>query len=290
MNAAGSDATMSESCDLALLGGAVALDELTNIISCAAGAVVAIDQAKAQWRSKPDLSPVSVADEAANAVIIQGLSRLLPGVPVVSEEGTRRDISAAHHTSFVLVDPIDGTREFLAGRDEFTVNIAIIVGGTPRIGLIAAPALGLIWRGVLGRGTERLRLAAGAKAHLASEICVLRARRRPATGFVAAVSRSHFEARTDAFLKQLPVAERVSCGSSLKFCRIAEGGVDIYARLAQTCEWDIAAGHAIVSAAGGVVTTPAGGELLYGRDVDFHVSGFVAWGDPEAARHFLAGR
>jgi 3'(2'), 5'-bisphosphate nucleotidase len=281
---------MSANCDLASLGRAPALDELTNIISRAAGAIVAIDQSKARWRSKPDLSPVSAADEAANEVIMQGLSRLLPGVPVVSEEGARRDMPDARSTSFVLVDPLDGTREYLAGRYEFTVNIAIVVDGRPTIGLIAAPALGLIWRAVIGHGTERLRLPVGADAHLASEICVVHARRRPTTGFLATISRSHFEARTDAFLKQLPIAERVSCGSSLKFCRIAEGAVDIYARFAQTCEWDIAAGHAIVAAAAGVVTTPTGEELLYGRDVDFHVPGFIAWGDPEAAKNFFGRR
>ena len=158
---------------------------------------------------------------------------------------TRHPCRAPHQ--FRTRRPLDGTREFLAGRDEFTVNIAIVFAGTSSGGLIAAPALGLIWRGVLDRGTERLRLAAGAEAHLASEICAVRARGRPATGFVATVSRSHFEARTDAFLKQLPIAARVSCGSSLKFCRIAEGAVDIYVRLAQTCEWDIAAGHAVVA-------------------------------------------
>ena len=140
----------------------------------------------------------------------------------------------------MLVDPLDGTREFLAGRDEFTVNIAIVFDGSPRIGLIAAPALGLVWRGVVGRGAERLRLAPGAEPELASEIRAVRTRPHPAAGFVATVSRSHFDERTDAFLQQLPIAAQVSCGSSLKFCRIAEGSVDLYARLAQTCELDAA--------------------------------------------------
>jgi 3'(2'), 5'-bisphosphate nucleotidase len=276
--------------DLASLDQAPAFEELTNIISQAAAAVVAIDQSTAPWRSKPDLSPVSVADEAANAVIMAGLARLLPGVPIVSEEGARREGLPTRATSFVLVDPLDGTREYLAGRDEFTVNIAVVVDGRPRIGLIAAPALGLIWRGVVGRGTERLRLAAGAHPRLASDIGSVHTRRQPVAGAVATVSRSHFDARTEAFLKQLPIIARISCGSSLKFCRIAEGSVDLYARLAQTCEWDVAAGHAILAAAGGVVTTPEGDDLLYGHNTHFHVPGFIAWGDPEAAERFFGRR
>jgi 3'(2'), 5'-bisphosphate nucleotidase len=190
---------------------------------------------------------------------------------------------------FALVDPVDGTHEFLAGRDEFTVNIAIVLDGKPVVGLIAAPALRLIWRGIAGRGAERLHLAAGDQPHQGSEIRPLRTRKAPER-FVAAVSRSHYDTQTDAFLKQLPIAARVSCGSSLKFCRIAEGSVDIYARLAQTCEWDVAAGHAVLAAAGGVVTAPAGAELVYGRADDFRVPGFVAWGDPDAARRFLTAR
>jgi 3'(2'), 5'-bisphosphate nucleotidase len=129
------------------------LDALTDIVSRAAAAIVAIDRSKIEWRRKDDRSPVSVADEAANAVILEGLSHLLPGVPVVSEEAhtTRSALPAG----FILVDPLDGTREFLAGRDEFTVNVGVIVNGSPEIGIIAAPALGLVWRGVVGRGAER---------------------------------------------------------------------------------------------------------------------------------------
>jgi 3'(2'), 5'-bisphosphate nucleotidase len=276
--------------DLSSLGQARAFDELTNIISRAAAAVVAIDQSTAPWRSKPDLSPVSVADEAANAVVMEGLAQLLPGVPIVSEEDARREGHATRATSFVLIDPLDGTREFLAGRNEFTVNIAVVVDGKPSIGLIAAPALGLVWRGVVGRGTERLRLAPGAHPRLASDISCVHTRRQPAAGIVATVSRSHFDAWTEAFLQQLPIAAKISCGSSLKFCRIAEGSVDLYARLAQTCEWDVAAGHAILAAAGGVVTTPEGDDLLYGHNADFHVPGFIAWGDPEAAESFFGRR
>jgi 3'(2'), 5'-bisphosphate nucleotidase len=279
---------MTQQAPLSRLAADKELDALTYVVSRAAAAIVAIDRSKVEWRTKADQSPVSLADEAANAVILEGLSRLLPGVPVVSEEAHTRP--SALPAGFILVDPLDGTREFLAGRDEFTVNVGIAANGRPMIGIIAAPALGLVWRGVVGRGAERLRLAPGAASQQASERSPIHTRRRPARGFAVVLSRSHFDARTDAFLNRLPVVARTPCGSSLKFARIAEGSADLYARLAQTCEWDVAAGHAILAAAGGIVTTPDGAELAYGRTSDFHIPAFIAWGDPSAAAAILAAK
>jgi 3'(2'), 5'-bisphosphate nucleotidase len=271
---------MTLSDPFARLKAAQGLDELTELVSRAAAAILAIDRSKTAWRTKPDRSPVSAADEASNAIIVQGLPHLLPGVPIVSEEEQARP--SALETGFVLVDPLDGTREFLAGREEFTVNVAIISQGRPMAGIIAAPALGLVWRGIAGQGAERLHLAAGAAPHQASGRCAIHTRRRPAAGFVAMISRSHFDEETDAFLQRLPLVARTPCGSSLKLVRIAEGSADLYARLAPTCEWDVAAGHAILAAAGGIVTAPDGAELVYGLAPDFHVPGFIAWGDPSA--------
>jgi 3'(2'), 5'-bisphosphate nucleotidase len=268
---------------LARLRGAQGLDDLTDVVSRAAAAILAIDRSKMEWRAKPDRSPVSAADEAANAIIVQDLAHLLPGVPIVSEEQEARP--SALEAGFVLVDPLDGTREFLAGREEFTVNVAIISQGRPAVGIIAAPALGLVWRGVVGQGAERLNLAAGAAPCRASGRSVIHTRRRPAAGFVAMISRSHFDDATDAFLQRLPLIACKACGSSLKFARIAEGSADLYVRLARTCEWDVAAGHAILAAAGGTVTAPAGAELAYGHAPDFHVPGFIAWGDPSAREY-----
>ena len=208
------------------------------------------------------------------------MAHLLPGVPIVSEEQEARPSEL--EAGFVLVDPLDGTREFLAGREEFTVNVAIISQGQPAVGIIAAPALGLVWRGVVGQGAERLHLAAGAAPCRASGRSAIHTRRLPAAGFDAMVSRSHFDEETDAFLQRLPLVARTPCGSSLKLARIAEGSADLYARLARTCEWDVAAGHAILAAAGGIVTAPDGTELVYGHAPDFHVPGFIAWGDPLA--------
>lgn len=275
---------MVRSLNLAALTSPQLLDELTTIVSLAAAAILAIDPATAPRRMKSDLSPVSAADEASNREIIKGLSCLLPGIPIVSEESLGSSSATPLGPSFALVDPLDGTREFLAGRNEFTANIALVIEGIPAVGVIAAPALGLIWRGIAGRGAECLRLRPGATADEAEEFVAIRTRRRPAQGLIAMVSRSHFDAETAALLGRLPVTARIACGSSIKFCRIAEGSADIYARLAPTHEWDIAAGHAVVTAAGGALMTPESAPLAYGRAVEgFRVPAFLAFGDPEIA-------
>lgn len=216
-------------------------------------------------------------------MILAGLARLLPGVSVVSEEASEAGATSQEDIadSFVLVDPLDGTRELLAGRDEFTVNVAIVTGGRPRLGIVAAPAQGILWRGVAGLGAERLRLSPGAPANAARERVAIRTRQPPRTGLVAVVSRSHLDAETQSFLARLPIADRLACGSAVKFCQVAEGTADVYPRLSTTCEWDVAAGHAVLAAAGGTVLAPDGGPLGYGRPSrNFRVSAFVAWGDP----------
>jgi 3'(2'), 5'-bisphosphate nucleotidase len=247
------------------------VDALTDLVADAAAAILAIAPTALDTRLKADKSPVTAADEAADAVIAQGLARLLPGIPVVSEESRSRPSTLGE--TFVLVDPLDGTKEFVAGVGEYTVNLAIVTAGEPIAGFIAAPALDLLWRGVVGRGAERLGLDRTAVP--------IRCRPAPASGLVAAASRSHFTAATAAFLDRVGVTSRVSCGSSLKFCRLAEGGLDVYPRLSEISEWDIAAGHALVTAAGGLVATPKGAPLRYGDAAQgFIVPGFIAWGDP----------
>jgi 3'(2'), 5'-bisphosphate nucleotidase len=259
-------------------------DALAALASQAAAVILAIRPSGLATRLKSDSSPVTAADEASDAVIARGLSQILPGLPIVSEETTIQPTSIPPGASFALVDPLDGTKEFLAGTNEFTVNIALVVDGRPVAGFISAPALGLLYRGVVGRGAECLRLVPGALPARASAITTIRTRPRPSEGIVATVSRSHIEAATDAFLARLPVVERLSCGSALKFCRIADGTADVYPRLSPTSEWDVAAGHALISAAGGFLATPDGGPLSYGRaQAGYLVPGFVAWGDPAAA-------
>jgi 3'(2'), 5'-bisphosphate nucleotidase len=261
------------------------IDDLTAVVSRAAAAIRQV--APAVPRLKADRSPVTAADEAAEAVILEALARLMPGVPVVSEEAAARAPCGPLGARFILVDPLDGTREFIAGLDEFTVNIAIVSNGVPTMGIIAAPAQGRVWRGALGRGAERLDLAPGAAPDAARNVVVLRPRLRPERGLVATVSRSHLDPRTAAFVAGLPGAEQMLCGSSLKFCRLAEGSADVYPRLAPTREWDIAAGHAVLAACGGAVRAPDGTALAYGRSADdFRIPGFVAWADPAAAAQF----
>jgi 3'(2'), 5'-bisphosphate nucleotidase len=255
------------------------VEALTVLVAQAGRTILAARGPDLRVRRKADLSPVTAADEAANAVVLAGLARLLSHLPVVSEESAN-GCSEQLGDSFVLVDPLDGTKEFLSGGDEFTVNLAIISGGQPVAGFIAIPAQNLVFRGVQGVRAERVQM--GEDLAAAGPAQPIRTRPRPSEGLVAAVSRSHPDPQTKAFLDGLPVVERRPCGSALKFCRVAEGTADVYPRFSPTSEWDIAAGHALVVAAGGVMTRPDGTRLDYGHaEAAFCVPGFVAWGASE---------
>jgi 3'(2'), 5'-bisphosphate nucleotidase len=259
------------------------LDELSSIVSAAGAAILAARTASLEVRAKADHSPVTAADHASEAVMLEGISRVLPGVSVVSEEAVMNSPPSDLSGSFVLVDPLDGTRELLAGRDEFTINVAVVNDGRPRLGIIAAPARGILWRGIVGGGAERLLLVAGARVSAARERRTIHTRPCPRSGLIAAVSRSHLDSQTTALLARLPAVHRLACGSAVKFCQLAEGAADVYPRLSTTCEWDVAAGHAVLAAAGGMLVTPAGDALAYGRiEAGFRVPAFVAWGDPSA--------
>jgi 3'(2'), 5'-bisphosphate nucleotidase len=228
-----------------------------------------------------------VADDAAEAIILEGLARLLPGIPVVSEEATARLGPVSVAGEFALVDPIDGTRELLAGRDEFSVNVALARDGRPVLGVVAAPALGRIWRTADGIGAETMMLVPGAAAAEARDRRPIRCRPWRDADPIAAVSRSHFDPQTEAFLARIPQVRRIPSGSAMKMCLVAEGTADVYPRLGNTHEWDIAAGHAVLAAAGGIVTTATGRALFYGNCADgFLVRGFIAWGDASAAARF----
>jgi 3'(2'), 5'-bisphosphate nucleotidase len=266
------------------------LDGLTAIVSKAAAATLAVPAADVARRLKADQSHVTAADEASEAIILEGLARLLPQITVVSEEAASRTAPPKLGASFILLDPLDGTKEFLAGRDEFTINLAILTNGNPVAGIVAAPALGLVWRGVVGQGAERLKLKPGSAPEAASERAAIRTRAWPAQNPLALVSRSHLNAATEDFLKRLPGVRSESRGSSVKFCQVAEGGADIYARLSPQSEWDIAAGHAVLIAAGGVVTKPDRAPLVYGgASTEFRIPGFLAWGDASKAKTIVAG-
>jgi 3'(2'), 5'-bisphosphate nucleotidase len=253
------------------------MDELTRIAAQAAKTILGF-AVEASVRSKADGSPVTAADEAAEAIICDGLKRLAPGVPVISEEHAAREKPRpVAGGSYFLVDPLDGTREFIAGRDEYTVNIALMTDGAPLLGIICAPALGDLWRGIVGRGAERISFASGIDTPTP-----IHTRPRPKSEAVVMTSRSHLEARTKSYVDGLPGAKLVQSGSSIKFCRLAEGSADLYPRLAPTHDWDIAAGHAILNAAGGSATAPDGAPLVYGS-IDLLIPAFLAWGDPSSA-------
>jgi 3'(2'), 5'-bisphosphate nucleotidase len=257
------------------------LDQLTAIVARASAKIIAIPLSEAMTRAKDDLSPVTAADHASNAAILAGLARVLPGIPVVSEESLEQAPSRLT-PSFIIVDPLDGTKEFLAGRNEYTVNIGIVTHDKPIAGVISAPAQGLLWRAVIGGQAERLRMDWNSGA--VAEQTIIRTRGAP-DSLMVATSRTHLDPRTEQLLSRFPGAQRYPCGSSVKFCHLAQGDADLYPRLSPTCEWDIAAGCAILAAAGGQITDPDGGELRFGSMAKkFLVPGFIAWGDPKAAR------
>jgi 3'(2'), 5'-bisphosphate nucleotidase len=265
---------------------AALIGPLTDLVVQAGEAILAVNRATMKAGDKADGSPVTEADLAADRIIAAGLARLFPHVQTLSEERSHLAKLPAS-ASFFLIDPLDGTKEFIAGRDEFTVNLALVTGGVPLLGIVGAPALKLIWRGLVGHGAERLAIRDGATG--AAEPIRSRAAPRSGEPWIAAVSRSHAEARTEAFIAQRPGAVRDVAGSALKFCRVAEGRADIYPRLSPTCEWDVAAGHALVTAAGGKVTDGSGAPLRFGAGTkDFIVPEFIAWGDPSAADEHLS--
>lgn len=231
---------------------------------------------------KSDRSPVSEADERIEAFLMRALERELPGVPSIAEEAAARGETPRHSDAFLLIDPIDGTREFIGRSPEFTVNLALVDKLQPVAGAIYAPAGARVWfagaRGFTSKAT------AGGVLPAAQDCTPLGVRPRPAGGLTALLSKSHLDEKTVALLNSLPVRERRPMGSSLKFCVIAQGRADIYPRFGRTMEWDTAAGDAILRAAGGAVLTPAGEPLAYGKAERFYRNGpFIAWGSAQPA-------
>ena len=222
--------------------------------------------------SKADSSPVTAADRAAELIILGALARAAPGVPVIAEEEVAAGRIPDHGAIYFLVDPLDGTKEFVRGGDDYTVNIGLIVDGAPRLGVVFAPARNALHGGLVGHGAwvqddgDRRAIST----------------RQRAEQVVAVASKSHFNQATAGYLEEAAgICEHVSVGSSLKFCILAEGRADIYPRLSPTSEWDTAAGHAVLLAAGGRVDGPDGAPLTYGKRA-FINRGFVATGGWEA--------
>ncbi|MGC2051253.1 MAG: 3'(2'),5'-bisphosphate nucleotidase CysQ, partial [Methylovirgula sp.] len=237
---------------------------------------------------KADESPVCDADVAGEAIILDGLAARLPDLPVISEESADNAMAQLGE-AFILVDPVDGTREFLAGKGEFTVNIGLIVRGEPKAGAVYAPALERVW--MAGGAPVSFAVAPGANLPPPERRRRIHIRRPDADGLVALTSWSHTDPRTSTFLAKLSVKERRMIGSSLKFCAIADGSADIYPRFGATMEWDTAAGDAVLRAAGGIVLARDGQPLRYGKaSSKFMNSSFVAWGDRATVPAHLGAR
>jgi 3'(2'), 5'-bisphosphate nucleotidase len=248
------------------------LDEIAVAAREAGAEILKLKAAGFEVEAKRDLSPVTVCDRAAEAIILAALEQAAPGVPVIAEEEVAAGRIPAHDAMYFLVDPLDGTKEFVRGGDDFTVNIGLIVDGSPRLGVVFAPARGELHGGLVGHGAW-LEDADGRRAI---------ATRHPAGELTAVASKSHFNQGTADYLAQVaPGCGHVAVGSSLKFCIVAEGRADIYPRLSPTSEWDTAAGHAVLLSAGGRVDGPDGAPLRYGKRA-FLNRGFVATGGWQA--------
>ena len=216
-------------------------------------------------REKDDKSPVTLADEEAEALIIARLRRAFPSIPIVAEEAIARGETVAVGNTFFLVDPLDGTKEFLARNGEFTVNIALVEDRTPVCGVVLAPALGRAFAGDLSLMAAFEMVVADDGEVRFDEAKRIEARTAPQGGLVAVVSRTHRDTRTEEYLKGYDIADMQAAGSSLKFCLLAAGEADLYPRHGRTMEWDVAAGHAVLAAAGGSVTQLDGSPFLYGK-------------------------
>ena len=251
-----------------------------NPIMLAAGAeIMRIYATDFAVDAKGDQSPVTEADQRAEAIILAGLARIAPDIPVVAEEEAAAGRIPATARRFFLVDPLDGTKEFISKNGEFTVNIALIEDGEPIQGAVFAPALGKLYWGARGEGAYMAEVSDGVMG-ISTPI---RVRLPSPEGLSAVGSRSHGGVETQAYLEAFTVHDFVSAGSSLKFCLIAEGLADIYPRMGRTMEWDTAAGDAVLRAAGGRVETLDRGALTYGKrgradDSDFANPHFVAFG------------
>ncbi len=234
------------------------LPDVINIADEASERVLHIYQSDFKVQYKEDKSPITAADVASHEIIVRGLRILTPDIPVLSEEGALIPWDERKHwPRFWLIDPIDGTKEFTQRTGEFTVNIALIENGEPVLGVVTAPVLKEAFWGAKGEGahkrdrTGKVHRIHGAEPHAVQRVVA---------------SKNHLNEGTRDFIEKLGEHELVQAGSSLKFCRIAEGRADVYPRLGPTCEWDTAAAHAVLVAAGGRVETLAGVPLTYGKE------------------------
>ena len=239
----------------------------------AARAIMQVYEGEFAVQHKDDDSPLTAADLASHRCIVAGLERLAPGIPILSEESAQEVPAQVRRqwSRMWLVDPLDGTREFVKRNGEFTVNIALVDDGVPVLAVVQAPVTGQLWHGQAGRGAFRRE---------GTQDVAIASRRPARPPLRVAASRSHRDARTEAVLARMGEIEPVGVGSSLKFCRLAEGSMDAYPRFGPTSEWDTAAGQSVLEAAGGVVLDPQGRPLRYNQRETILNGAFLALGDP----------
>jgi 3'(2'), 5'-bisphosphate nucleotidase len=252
-------------------------EKMISLALAAGAAIMDIYATEFKATSKTDTSPVTEADIRAEAIILKGLAQHWPDIPVIAEESVAAGRVPPIGAQFFLVDPLDGTKEFISKNGEFTVNIALVQNGTAVKGIVYAPALRTLYWGEVDVGAG----VASVSSHEHPPVSwqQIQTRKLPIEGATVLASRSHRDAATDAFLKTVKVAELIGAGSSLKFCIIAEGIADLYPRFGRTMEWDTAAGHAVLAAAGGRVTCADGTPFLYGKSGrGFDNPAFIAQG------------
>ena len=268
---------MSKTIEATLLAAA------RRVATAAADRILAIYRAPFDVTRKEDASPLTEADLASHRTIVDGLLAITPDIPVLSEESPEVDFTTrSGWARYWLVDPLDGTRDFVKRNDEFTVNIALIERHTPVLGVVAVPATGVVYAAARGLGARR---------HYRDGDQVLAVRRPAARPFRVAASRSHRDRKTEAFIRNLGPCEEISIGSALKFCLLAEGAVDIYPRFGPTCEWDTAAAQVVVEQAGGRVTDVELAPLRCNTSESLLNPHFLAFGDATIDwRGFVPGR
>ena len=255
-------------------------DQLARIALDAGKTVMEVYATDFNVDRKDDASPVTQADEKAEALILKGLAEAEPGLDVIAEESVSAGYIPEHGVRFALVDPLDGTKEFINRNGQFTVNIGIIEHGKPVMGVVYAPAINRLF---VAEGPDKAWQAdvnPGEPVPASDARMPLHIRRCPDEGLTAIASKSHRSPQTDAFLKKFKVSEIISAGSSLKFCLLAAGEADLYPRMGRTMEWDTAAGQAVAEAAGGRVLTEDGEPLRYGkRERGYDNPHFIVYGD-----------
>jgi 3'(2'), 5'-bisphosphate nucleotidase len=248
------------------------LDDIAVAAREAGEAIVEIVRRGVEVEAKRDLSPVTEADRAAELIILGALARAAPGVPVIAEEEVAAGRIPAHGDTYFLVDPLDGTKEFVQRNGEFTVNIALVDNHRPVLGIVHAPALERDYFACEGIGAFRSDAQSAGRP--------IRVARRGSGAVRVVGSRSHRGSSLDAFLSRVGVHELVEVGSSLKLCLVAEGSADVYPRLGPTCEWDTAAGQCVLEQAGGQVLKLDGEPLEYNREDTLNPN-FVGFGDAD---------